>query len=161
MRKDELERLYEEHASALFGFLVYRTGDRGLAEDLVADTFVRAFRARRSFDRRRARPKTWLYSIALNLLRDHLRRKDAEQRALERVGAPDPAQTVHGHERVEQRDQVQRALSTLSLEEREAVALRYGAELTVPEIAELTGQPLTTVQGRLSRALKRLRRNLV
>ena len=46
MRDDEFERLYEAEAQALFGFLAYRTGDRGLAEDLLADTFERALRAR-------------------------------------------------------------------------------------------------------------------
>ena len=66
MRDDEFERLYAEHAQPLFGFLVYRTGDRALAEDLVADTFERALRARRRFDRRRGSQKTWLYAIALN-----------------------------------------------------------------------------------------------
>ena len=42
MRDDAFERLYAEHAQALFGFLSYRTGDRVLAEDLLADTFERA-----------------------------------------------------------------------------------------------------------------------
>ena len=66
------------HLSASFvgllGFLIYRSGDRALAEDLLADTFERVLTARRPFDRRRASEKTWLYTIALNLLRDHARR---------------------------------------------------------------------------------------
>src|SRR5688572_20268561 len=86
MREEEFERLYASHAQRLFGFLVYRTGNRALAEDLVADTFERAMRARRRFDRRRASETTWLYTIALNLLRDHGRRSTAEARALERHG---------------------------------------------------------------------------
>ena len=53
MRDDEFERLYEAEAQGLFGFLAYRTGDRALAEDLLADTFERALRKRRGFDRRR------------------------------------------------------------------------------------------------------------
>jgi RNA polymerase sigma factor (sigma-70 family) len=158
MRDDEFERLYAEHAQPLFGFLVYRTGDRALAEDLVADTFERALRARLRFDRRRGSQKTWLYAIALNCMRDHVRRSQAEGRAVERVeaaaGALAPAE---GLELAEHRDAVQRALSFLSAEEREAVALRYGADLTVPEIAKVLGQPLTTVEGRVYRALRKLR----
>ncbi len=77
MRDDTFERLYEEHAEALFGFLSYRTGDRVVAEDLLADTFERLLRARRRFDPRKASEKTWLYAIALNCLRDHLRRQSA------------------------------------------------------------------------------------
>src|SRR2546422_3555431 len=86
MREEDFEQLYADHAQPLFGFLVYRTGDRALAEDLLADTFERAFRARRLFDRGKASEKTWLYAIALNCLRDHGRRKAAEGRALVRAG---------------------------------------------------------------------------
>src|SRR5437879_4886533 len=85
MREEDFERLYADHAQPLFGFLAYRTGDRVLAEDLLADTFERAFRSRRLFDRRKASEKTWLYAIALNCLRDHTRRQAAEGRALERA----------------------------------------------------------------------------
>ena len=71
MRDDDFERLYAAEAQGLFGFLVYRTGDRALAEDLLADTFERALRSRKRYDRRRGPAKAWLYTIALNLLRDH------------------------------------------------------------------------------------------
>ncbi len=159
MRDEDFERLYAAEAQGLFGFLAYRTGDRALAEDLLADTFERALRSRTRFNRRRGSPKTWLYAIALNLLRDHARRSAAADRALERTGpaagavdAPDDA--------VEHRDVIQRALAVLSPEEREAIALRFGAELTVPEIAEALGEPLTTVEGRVYRALRKLRTEL-
>jgi len=58
---------------------------------------------------------------------------------------------------VEARDTVAKALGVLSGEERDAVALRFGADLTVPEIAKLLGEPLTTVEGRVYRALRKLR----
>ena len=83
MRDAEFERLYAEHAQGLFGFLAYRTGDRILAEDLVADTFERVLRARRRFDPRKGREKAWVYAIAMNLLRDAARRRQTEERALE------------------------------------------------------------------------------
>jgi RNA polymerase sigma factor (sigma-70 family) len=156
MRDDEFERLYAAEAKGLFAFLAYRTGDRGLAEDLLADAFERALRSRVRFDRRRGSPKTWLYAIALNLLRDNARRAAAEGRALERVGGPADvgADPFAG---VEHRDELNRALAALSAEEREAIALRFGAELTVPEIATVLGESLTTVEGRVYRALRKLR----
>ena len=153
----DFERLYDEHAQGLFSFLVYRTGDRALAEDLVADTFERALRARKRFDRRRASAKTWLYSIALNRLRDHHRRAAAEGRAVQELGRRATGEPGSGHGEVETRQTVLQAMEALSEEEREAVALRFGAQLTVPEIAELTGEPLTTAEGRLYRALRKLR----
>jgi RNA polymerase sigma-70 factor (ECF subfamily) len=158
MRDDEFERLYEAEAAGLFSFLAYRTGDRALAEDLLADAFERALRGRGKFDRRRASQKTWLYAIALNVLRDHVRRASAESRALERADKPgaeiDPLASVH------HRDELGRALATLSAEERESIALRFGADLTVPEIAKVLGEPLTTVEGRVYRALRKLKSEL-
>jgi RNA polymerase sigma-70 factor (ECF subfamily) len=61
---------------------------------------------------------------------------------------------------VHERDALARALATLSEEEREAIALRYGAELTVPETARALGEKLTTVDGRVYRALRKLRAEL-
>jgi RNA polymerase sigma factor (sigma-70 family) len=156
VRREHFEKLYEQNAQGLFAFLAYRTGDQSLAEDLVAETFERALRSRRGF-RRRGSEKTWLYSIGLNCLRDHMRRRSVEQRALQRHGLEPEAALNPGTEAVEARDAIRRAFEVLSQEEREATALRYGAELTVPEIAELTGEKLTTVEGRVYRALRKLR----
>ena len=125
--------------------------------------------ARRRFDRRKASQKTWLYTIALNCLRDNARRRATEGRALERLIGEAPSgsspaigvgfSTQSGHEldSLLDRDAVARSLEVLSGEEREAIALRFGAELTVPEIAKLTGERLTTVEGRVYRALRKLR----
>src|SRR3954454_13321225 len=82
MRDDAVESLFDEHARALLAFLTYRTGNAALAEDLLADTFERVLRSRSRFDPRRGRQKTWLYAIALNVLRDHARRAATEDRAL-------------------------------------------------------------------------------
>ena len=161
MRDADFERLYAEHAQRLFAFLVYRTGDRVLAEDVMADTFEAAYRARARFDRRRASERTWLYTIALNRLRDHGRRAAAENRALERVaGDASSPGTDAAMEAMETRDRVLRSLGVLSDEEREAVALRFGADLTLKEIAAALDEPMTTVEGRVYRALRKLRDEL-
>lgn len=160
MRGEAFERLYGAHAEQLLGFLVYRTGDRVVAEDLLADTFERVLRARRPFDRRKGSEKTWLYAIAMNCVRDHQRRKTAEGRALEKVAVPSTATSPPPADDVEDRDEIERALHKLTEEEREAIALRYGADLTVPEIAKVKGEKLTTVEGRVYRALRKLREDL-
>jgi RNA polymerase sigma-70 factor, ECF subfamily len=154
----DFERLFAEHGQSLFGFLAYRTGEVALAEDVLAEAFERAMRFRGGYDPDKASAKTWLYTIALNCLRDRLRRADAEQRALVRAAAIEPGKRGDAAiERVGQRDELQRAMAVLSDEEREAVALRYGAEMTAPEMAELVGERPTTVEGRLYRALRKLR----
>jgi RNA polymerase sigma-70 factor (ECF subfamily) len=157
---EEFEALYEEHAQPLFGFLAYRTGDRAVAEDLVAETFERALRAWRRFDPRQANRKTWLYAIGLNCFRDHLRRAAVEGRVMEQSAVLEESASSRGTVQVEARDAVRRGMEVLSDEEREAIALRYGGDLTVPEIAKVTGEPLTTVEGRVYRALRKLREEI-
>ena len=160
VRRETFERLYAEHAESLLGFLIYRTADRPLAEDLLADTFERAIRARLRFDRRMASEKTWLYAIALNCLRDHSRRAGAEERALQRAAAGATETSRNPATAVEARDAISRALEGLSDEERDALALRYGAELTVPEIAKATGMRESTARGRIYGAMRKLRDEL-
>ena len=154
---DDLGRLFDEHAERLLGFLIYRTGNRVLAEDVLADTFERAMTARR-----RPSPdseKAWLYTIALNRLRDLARRDDAERRALVRAM---PADNGHdgGISAIADRDLVQRALGGLPDDEREVLALRYGADLSLKEISSVMGERKTTVEGRIYRGLRHLREEL-
>jgi RNA polymerase sigma-70 factor (ECF subfamily) len=162
MREKDFDRLFDEHAEPLLKFLIYRTGDRALAEDLVADTFERALRKTSLFDRRRGTEKAWLYTIATNLLRDGARRREVEERAYTTAGVLEPALIGGdgGMARFEARQTVMEALEVLSAEEREAVALRFGADLTVPEIAKVLDEKLTTVEGRVYRALRKLKAQL-
>lgn len=159
-QRQHFERLYAEHAGALLRYLTYQTGDPALAEDLFSDTFERVLRAPR-FVPRRAKEKTWIYTIALNCLRDHVRREAAKGRALQRVEASAASpEWGSGIATVEARVTVLGALEVLSTEEREALALRFGADLSLPEIARLTGERLTTVEGRVYRAVRKLRDEL-
>ena len=152
----KFEALYHRHAPGLLAFLSYRVGDRTLAEDLVADTFERVLRSRRPYDPRLGGEKTWVYSIALNRTRDVLRRRQGEVRAYERIGVTVPPAEMEDAS-VEDRSELLVALGTLSEEERETVALRFGADMTLREVAKLTGMPLTTIEGRLYRGLRKLR----
>jgi RNA polymerase sigma-70 factor, ECF subfamily len=156
VRDDEFERLYAAHAEALLAFLVYRTGDRTVAEDAVADTFERLLRTRVRFDPRKSSEKTWIYTIALNIVRDRARRASAETRALERATAPVPA-SHHPLDDIEDRDELRSALAALSSEEREAVALRFGGGLAIPEVARVLGTSRATAHGRVYRALQKMR----
>lgn len=155
------ERLFDAHAEPLLAFLVYRTGDRQLAEDLVADTFERVLRTRIRFDPRRGSEKNWVYAIALNLVRDHARRRHVETRALERVGARESTPYDEGeYGSIDTRDELGRALLTLSDDEREAIALRFGSDLKLREVARLLGESQSAVEKRISRALAKLRHEL-
>jgi RNA polymerase sigma-70 factor (ECF subfamily) len=151
---EAFERLYNAHAEGLLGFLTYQTGDRALAEDIVADTFERVLTSRSGW-RGQSGEKTWLYAIAMNRLRDLARRRGAESRALEGVAAAHTAADELGA--VADRDLLARGLQGLPEEERSVVALRFGADLTLREIADLLEERQSTIEGRLYRGLRRLR----
>jgi RNA polymerase sigma-70 factor (ECF subfamily) len=157
----DFERLYGEHAAPLLRFLILRVGNRASAEDVLADAFERVLRSGRRFDPRRGSEKAWLYTIALNLVRDRGRRMAAEARALERVGGGRDEQSgEEGIAAAVARNDLVGALQELPVEQHEVVALRFGGDLTVPEIARVRGERRSTVEGQLYRALRKLRQHL-
>ena len=147
---------YEDHVWRIYGFFAYRTRSRTEAEDLTQTTFERALRAWERFDPERALVQTWLLSIARNLLIDHYR-----------ADKGDRTETFEGeehHPRVEGPEEslglspaLEAALEQLGQRDREVLALRFGGDLTGPEIATLTGLSLANVQQILSRSLRKLR----
>lgn len=150
-------RVYNQHVWRVYGFLAYRLGDRDTAEDLTQATFERALRAWSRFDPRRASESTWLLVIARNLLIDYYRR--------DRSNLSDPidehlAPTVPGPEEQLASAELLTALARLSDRDREVLALRFGADMTGPEIAELLNLSLANVQQILSRSIRKLRQLL-
>jgi RNA polymerase sigma-70 factor (ECF subfamily) len=153
--QSDFARVYEEHVWRVYGFLAYRLRDRDAAEDLTQATFERALRAWSRFDPRRASESTWLIAIARNLLIDHHRRDRSDRHELidERV-----LPTLPGpEERFATSTELLEALTQLSDRDREVLALRFGGDLTGPEIAALLGLSLANVQQILSRSLRKLR----
>ena len=152
---------YEEHVWHVYGFFAYRVRDREDAEDLTQLTFERALRAWGRYDPRRAQVNTWLLTIARNLLIDRYR---AEGAAPAREPLDDVPEHRLGHEEIDVslglRPELARGLQQLDQRAREIIALRFGGDLTGPEIAELTGLSLSNVQQILSRSLRTLRSEL-
>jgi RNA polymerase sigma-70 factor, ECF subfamily len=153
---------YEEHVWDVYAFLAYRLGSRNEAEDLTQVTFERAIRAWARFDPARASVKTWLLTIARNAMIDQLRRKPAAGD----VSLEEETESLHptysGPEEVALglSPELETALGQLAAREREALALRFGADLRGSEIAELLGLTVDNVHQILSRALRKLRVDL-
>lgn len=161
MRSETVASLFDQHAEDLFAFLVYRVGNRAVAEDLVADTFERVLRNRTRFNATRGSEKRWIYSIALNLARDQARRGVVERRVTEQVATEASSGTSHSPlDAVDDRDELKQALLGLSEPELEVIALRFGGDLTLKEIARVLDQGESAVEGRLYRGLGKLREQL-
>jgi RNA polymerase sigma factor (sigma-70 family) len=158
LARERFDTLYREHGQSLHAYLVWSVGEGTVAEDLLADVFERALRNRRRFDLRRGSERTWLYAIAVNRVRDHMRRAASEGRALERLRSEALMAAVAGgrlHDSPVAHDHDE-ALGTLTLDERQVIALRFGADLTVEQVARALDESRTTVEGRLYRALRKL-----
>jgi RNA polymerase sigma-70 factor (ECF subfamily) len=154
----ELEEIYDEHVWRVYAFFAYRLGNRDAAEDLTQATFERAVRAFRRYDSRKGSHQTWLMAIANNLLTDHFRRqatsptRPLEEGDLDKLSAAPVPDMSLGLD-----PELAAALSILSDREREIVALRYGADLTGLQIAQLKDLSLANVQQILSRSLRQMR----
>jgi RNA polymerase sigma-70 factor (ECF subfamily) len=164
-RLEAFTNVYDEHLWDVYGFFGYRVSSREQVEDLVQTTFERALRAWHRFDPERANARTWLLAIANNLLIDHYRRNSRRLPAGPEEPLPEadagPAEEMDALDaRLGLDPDLETALEGLSDRERELIALRYGGDLTGPEIAEITGLSLANVQQILSRALRRLHAEL-
>lgn len=149
--------------------LAYRVlGREEDARDVCQDTFLRAYRALPGF-KGQAKFSSWLYRIALNLCRDWIRRRrrtpvsqmpdDVDPSEL--ATRSGPVETIEDLvARRELRAVVERAMGSLSEEQRTAIILKEYHGLTFQEIAELTECPLSTVKTRLYQGLVVLRREL-
>ncbi len=156
-RAPDFAEAYERHLDAVFRFMTYRTASRERAEDLTQTTFEKALRAWPRYDPAKAAVLTWLLAIARNTLIDAARASRPE--------VPLTGERTDGahHEdtpRLGPSPELARALRVLGDREREILGLRFGADLSGPEIAEVTGLTLANVQQILSRTLRRLREEL-
>lgn len=170
------ELLVDAFGPRLFGFFYRLSGNRGEAEDLLQEVFLRVVRALPQY-KHQDRFEAWLFRVAANLLRDRVRQARRAPTVISMSGgdeeandpslaaawdrpddsAASPDQALMHRERV---DRMQEALAQLSAAEREVIMLRHYSDLTFVEIAELMDTPLGTALARGHRGLAKLRRKM-
>jgi RNA polymerase sigma-70 factor (ECF subfamily) len=161
-RGDEpaLAELYDRYHRQCYGFAVRIVGHQGAAEEVVQETFVRAWRNAASYDAARATVASWLLSITRNLCIDELRRRRRRGRESAMLDeAPEPAapeRTDTEAERTILREQVRAALRALPPEQRSAIELVYFHGLTSQEVGDALRVPAPTVRSRLRLGLLKL-----
>lgn len=163
--RERLTRWVCDHGRPVLGYLMALVRDRDLADDLVQEVFCRAWEARRRY-REAGRERAYLLRIADRLACDWARRprremtvdgEDWQQIEPAQAGAP-PWQQL---ESAEERQELQRALDTLSEPQRRTLLLRYYGQMEFSEIANLMDCPLNTVLSHARRGLLALKRLLV
>ncbi len=157
--------IVERHATPVFRYLASRV-DRSSSEDLLADVFEAAFRARHRYDTHYDDALPWLLGIANNILRHHWRTESRHASMLGRVTqlhgrSQEPSETVDAvaasAELNDQIHQVRRALAALDNKHRQVLVLSAGLGLSYEDIARVLDVRVGTVRSRLSRARRRLR----
>lgn len=145
---------YDETKAEVYGFLLARCADTGLAEDLMADTYLAALDAMRRSDQRLT--VGWLITVARRRLIDHWRRRTSHRSKLQRLASN--RRTSRTTELDEHDTTVLDALGSLPTRQRAAVTLRYVDELSVSEIADALGVEYKAAESLLSRGRASLRR---
>ena len=165
------KQLYDQTSSHLYAVVLRIQRDRAVAEDLLQEVYVSAWKAAASFDAQQSQPLTWLTHIARNKAIDSLRRANAQPR-LETVhhadddddrpdldqrladDAPGPAELL---ERASDARELGHCMQALSAQQRQSVALAFFDGLSHAEVAEQLKEPLGTVKSWVRRALLSLR----
>jgi RNA polymerase sigma-70 factor (ECF subfamily) len=161
---DALEDLYDSYKTMAYSIAYRITNDAALAEDVVQEAFLGAWRNASRYVEGRGSVKTWLLSIVHHRAIDAVRRRrpttelpDVEQPSPDALTLPDVwTEVAAGLDAAT----VQRALAVLSDVQREAIELAYFGGLTQQEIADRTATPLGTVKSRMRLGLLAMRRYL-
>ena len=154
--------LYNKYKNRVFGFLFKMTGERDVAEDLLQETFLAAYRNVFQFDRSRSF-LSWLFGIAHKRTIDYFRharveidhRQDAVESVGSRIDAPDDRLSNENMRQI-----INSAVGKLDPFQREVFMLRELGGVSFKEIAEIMNCPINTALGRMRLALKNIRKDL-
>jgi len=148
------ESLYRKYAPKVFNYFWYRTGhDRDLSEDLMQETFLRAFKHLSKFRQRSYSYLTYLLSIAHNLLVDHYRKPKAVP--IEDAGEV-PFEITQDIERKSDAEALWHAIQTLPAPSRDILLMHYQRNMPIKDIARVMGTSENAVKLSLSRTRRRL-----
>ena len=152
------EAVYHTLMPRLYNYFRYRLGNNDVAEDLTSTVFERAWQHRANYQDTLGNFEAWVFGIARNLVTDHLRQhrfnvvrlEDYEQLPLEYSVEKTVVQTLD-------LDWLRQAITTLTPREQELIALKYGAQFTNRQIAEMVDLSESNVGSILHRAIHKLR----
>ncbi|HEX2868175.1 MAG TPA: sigma-70 family RNA polymerase sigma factor [Ignavibacteriales bacterium] len=164
-----LKVLYDRYGKSVYNFILRYTNHREMAEDLLQETFTKAWFASHSFDPDKGAFKSWLFTIGINLTRNEMvkKRYSYPHIDLEEVILDDESTAKAGEEPAgcfleytELKDTITSALEQLSPLLKEVIILKHYQKMKFSEIAEITNTPEGTLKARFHNALGQLKRIL-
>ena len=155
------DTVYTLELPRVYNFFLYKIGDKDVAQDLTAITFERAWTLRSRYRTRLGLPSTWLFGIARNVVKEHLRKSGKVKQRLARFFDNDQASTnADVEQRVQQqqdKDRLRSIISELPQREQDLIAMKCGAGLTNREIARISKLSESNVGSILYRSVRKLR----
>lgn len=159
--EDAVGAAYEAHGAELYRFVLRGLGDAGAAQDVVQETFLRAWRAADRFDPQLASLRVWLFAIARNTMLDHARATRVRPWQSDLVDPPTAERAAgmveDAGEQLVRSWVVEEALRRLSEQHRTAIVQTYLRERPYAEVAAGLGVPVGTLRSRVFYGLKALR----
>lgn len=166
---EALKVLYRRYEIKIFNFILRNAGSREIAQELIQETFTRVWCAARTFDQQKGNFKAWLYTIALNLTRNEMSKKEYTYYFLDTADIHDikqqrelaePSTPNNVLEQKEIKVAIARALSQLHPDLREVIIMKNYQHLKFREMAEATSLPESTLKARYHRAIELLKKYL-
>ncbi len=158
--RNAFERLYRISSAHLYAQLLRIVRDESAAQDCLQSVYIRIWHAADQYDATRAKPMTWLSTLARNIGIDWLRRQKPQDTTTDEpllatlLGADDPEDDSISHQ---QNDKLNDCLDTLSRRQRQLMEMAYFQGMTHSELAHSLSQPLGSVKSWIRRGLERLK----
>ncbi|OHD61442.1 MAG: hypothetical protein A2014_01910 [Spirochaetes bacterium GWF1_49_6] len=150
-------KLYDRYMPPIYRFVYYRVYNKGLAEDLTSQTFLKAVENIASYDRKKGKFSSWLYRIARNLVIDYYRSRKKTVELDETWDIPSDIDIEDDVHRKDMAERLKVLMRILSGEQREIVVMRLWQELPYNEIAGILGKTEAGCKMMFSRAIAKLR----
>jgi RNA polymerase sigma-70 factor (ECF subfamily) len=158
---EALAQIHDSYYGPIFRYVAFRVSDRDSAEDLTSDVFMRFLSALRQRNPPSTTLRGWLYAVAANVVSDHLRKRyRAPQVELDEAIVSREAGPAEVVEAALAREDLRQAMAGLTEEQQHVIALRFGHELPIQEVARTIGKTEGAVKQLQARAIAALARIL-
>jgi len=154
---DKFGEIYEKYVDKIFAFIVHKTFNKELAEDLTQDVFVKILNKISSFDPQKASLQTWCFTIARNTVIDHYRTFKSESDIDDFWDLSSDDDVLSTADKKLKLEKISHEMKRLSARDREILTLRFWQDLKFSEIAEICGMTESAAKVAASRAIKKLK----
>ena len=156
----DFDKLVDMFSSRCFSYFYRLTGNTAQSEDLLSELFLRLVRKIGSFKSKKCSFENWLFTLAGNIFRDHLRSKYRIAKLLDSKAEMDRLEKPMPSSEKRVIDKMQLALEKLDPQTRELLMMRFYGDFTFRELAEIRSEPIGTTLSKVHRGLKKLKERM-